>query len=247
MKRRKRIRPCLKVCQTVEERCPYLLPGDRSPGYNTQYAGEPTFLCNGEFCSFRLFSGFSFFLSHLFSVPISCGMLMNFDQMMWFGNILFHISRLKIKILFIIPELLPINIDPNIPETGEQLAKSNNGPDDCCYEYCSSISVGKGVCAYCDSIEPDPADDSRTKLIEMKAPPAADETKILQQRYDSSSVAKLDQPPQTCHLMPGLSLTSTRCEIPYYASSFDTSTLHPTTTSTPVTVSTSTTTESTWI
>lgn len=45
---RKRIRPCLNICQTVEERCPYLLPGDRSPGYNTQYAGEPTFLCNGK-------------------------------------------------------------------------------------------------------------------------------------------------------------------------------------------------------
>lgn len=229
MKRRKRIRPCLKVCQTVEERCPYLLPGDRSPGYNTQYAGEPTFLCNGECFSF------------LFSIFYSHGVwFINFDQMIGFGNIIPYLStKNKKKILFIILELLPINIDPNIPETGEQLAKSNNGPDDCCYEYCSSISVGKGVCAYCDSIEPDPADDSRinVQLIEYKAP-AADEMKILQQRYDSSSVAKLDQPPQTCHLMPGLSLTSTRCEIPYYASSFDTSTLHSTTTSTPVTTST---------
>lgn len=45
--RRKKIRPCLKVCQKVEEQCPYLLPGDRAPGYNTQYAGEPTFLCKG--------------------------------------------------------------------------------------------------------------------------------------------------------------------------------------------------------
>lgn len=243
MKRRKRIRPCLKVCQTVEERCPYLLPGDRSPGYNTQYAGEPTFLCNGE--CFHFISIF-FFLS-LFSVSTSCGMFMNFDQIMWFGNIIPISSRLKIKTkLFIIPELLPTNIDPNIPETGEQLSKSNNGPDDCCYEYCSSISVEKGVCAYCDSIEPDPADDSRINepFIENYSP-TAEETKMLQQRYDSSSVAKLDQPPQTCHLMPGLSLTSTRCEIPYYASSFDTSTLQSTTTSTPVTVSTSTTTEST--
>lgn len=45
---RRRIRPCLKVCQIVEERCPYMLPGDRAPGYNTQYAGEPTFLCTGK-------------------------------------------------------------------------------------------------------------------------------------------------------------------------------------------------------
>ncbi|XP_055315527.1 uncharacterized protein LOC129575665 [Sitodiplosis mosellana] len=178
-KRRKRIRPCLKICQSVEERCPYLLPGDRSPGYNTQYAGEPTFLCN----------------------------------------------------------------DPNIPETGEQLAKSNNGADNCCYEYCNSFSVYMGACAYCDSVEPDPADSQTDVQLIQKKP--VDETKMLQQRYDSSSVAKLDTPPQTCQLLPGLSLTSTRCEIPYYASSFDMTTLHSTDTSTPSTVSTSTMAEST--
>ncbi|XP_053661729.1 uncharacterized protein LOC128710896 [Anopheles marshallii] len=42
---RVRIRPCLNVCQTVEQKCPYMLPGDRAPAYPTQYAGEPTFLC----------------------------------------------------------------------------------------------------------------------------------------------------------------------------------------------------------
>lgn len=42
---RVRIRPCLDVCQTVEQKCPYMLPGDRAPAYPTQYAGEPTFLC----------------------------------------------------------------------------------------------------------------------------------------------------------------------------------------------------------
>lgn len=45
---RTRIRPCLSVCQTVEQKCPYLLPGDRAPAHPTQYAGEPTFLCLGE-------------------------------------------------------------------------------------------------------------------------------------------------------------------------------------------------------
>ncbi|XP_011869424.1 PREDICTED: uncharacterized protein LOC105562886 [Vollenhovia emeryi] len=40
-----RLRPCRSICQTVEERCPYFLPGDRAPAYPTQYAGEPTFLC----------------------------------------------------------------------------------------------------------------------------------------------------------------------------------------------------------
>ncbi|XP_051158127.1 uncharacterized protein LOC127279661 [Leptopilina boulardi] len=41
----KRLRPCRSFCQSVEQRCPYLLPGDRAPAYPTQYAGEPTFLC----------------------------------------------------------------------------------------------------------------------------------------------------------------------------------------------------------
>ncbi|XP_015588084.1 uncharacterized protein LOC107264388 [Cephus cinctus] len=40
-----KIRPCRTFCQAVEQRCPYLLPGDRAPAYPTQYAGEPTFLC----------------------------------------------------------------------------------------------------------------------------------------------------------------------------------------------------------
>lgn len=65
VKQRKRIRPCLKICQTVEERCPYLLPGDRSPGYNTQYAGEPTFLCNGK-CFPIVFFSFCFSFHNFF-------------------------------------------------------------------------------------------------------------------------------------------------------------------------------------
>lgn len=47
--KRIRIRPCLGVCQTVEQKCPYMLPADRAPAYPTQYAGEPTFLCLGEY------------------------------------------------------------------------------------------------------------------------------------------------------------------------------------------------------
>lgn len=43
-----RLRPCRSFCQSVEQRCPYLLPGDRAPAYPTQYAGEPTFLCRGN-------------------------------------------------------------------------------------------------------------------------------------------------------------------------------------------------------
>ncbi|XP_041974479.1 uncharacterized protein LOC121729874 [Aricia agestis] len=40
-----RLKPCLAVCQLVEQHCPYFLPADRAPAYPTQYAGEPTFLC----------------------------------------------------------------------------------------------------------------------------------------------------------------------------------------------------------
>ncbi|KAG5893495.1 hypothetical protein JTB14_010545 [Gonioctena quinquepunctata] len=44
------MRPCLSVCEDVEQQCPYLLPDQTlSPGEaahpTPQYAGEPTFLC----------------------------------------------------------------------------------------------------------------------------------------------------------------------------------------------------------
>jgi hypothetical protein len=38
-------------------------------------------------------------------------------------------------------------IDPNIPETGQQRHKSNNGLVDCCYEYCNN-----GLCTTCDPL-----------------------------------------------------------------------------------------------
>lgn len=41
--------------------------------------------------------------------------------------------------------------DQNIQETGDQLIKSNNGPDNCCYRYCGS-SVD-GICLNCDSLK----------------------------------------------------------------------------------------------
>jgi hypothetical protein len=44
-----RARPCRSVCQQVEQRCPFFLPGDRFPSYPTQYAGEPAFLCLGAY------------------------------------------------------------------------------------------------------------------------------------------------------------------------------------------------------
>ncbi|KAL5286559.1 hypothetical protein ACFFRR_007906 [Megaselia abdita] len=98
--KRKRIRPCLSVCQTVEQKCPYLLPGDRAPSYPTQYAGEPTFLC----------------------------------------------------------------LDPNIPETGEQLRKSSDGPPECCYTYCGHPE--DGLCTYCDEfINEDTNNDKRNNNI----------------------------------------------------------------------------------
>lgn len=58
-----RLRPCRSFCQSVEQRCPYLLPGDRAPAYPTQYAGEPTFLCRGKENTKRLTHISSLFLS----------------------------------------------------------------------------------------------------------------------------------------------------------------------------------------
>lgn len=147
--------------------------------------------------------------------------------------------------LFVLLLLAPAQIifnkytDPNIPETGDQLAKSNNGPDNCCYEYCDPFSVYRGVCTYCDSVEV-PPDDSAIDVVKPIQVQPTDETTALQHRYDSSTVLKLETPPQTCQLVPGLSLTTSRCEIPYYASSFNADNLHSTAIATPATVSTST-------
>ncbi|KAH8290773.1 hypothetical protein KR054_005774 [Drosophila jambulina] len=65
-RKRRRIRPCLSVCQTVEQKCPYLLPADRAPALPTQYAGEPTFLCLGKCILFRSLSA----LTHIFTPPL---------------------------------------------------------------------------------------------------------------------------------------------------------------------------------
>lgn len=41
-------------------------------------------------------------------------------------------------------------LDPNIDETGRQLYKSNNGPTECCYDYCKH---DEGLCSSsCDTI-----------------------------------------------------------------------------------------------
>lgn len=49
-----RVRPCRSVCRSVEQKCPFFLPGDRAPAFPTQYAGEPTFLCVGEYSQLAL-------------------------------------------------------------------------------------------------------------------------------------------------------------------------------------------------
>lgn len=103
-------------------------------------------------------------------------------------------------------DILILFLDPNIPETGEQSLKSNRGPDSCCYQYCDLFAVYNGICPHCNFNEMERQEQSVSK---------DDLSRIV---YDSS-VTEVDIPPQECQLVPGLSLTSSRCEIPYYASS----------------------------
>lgn len=42
---------------------------------------------------------------------------------------------------------MSIYSDPNIDETSEQIQKSNNGPENCCYHFCEENKI----CATCDS------------------------------------------------------------------------------------------------
>lgn len=95
--------------------------------------------------------------------------------------------------------------DPNIPETGDQLVKSNNGPENCCYRYCSS-SVYDGLCSYCDL----PTNQSSLTAAELRA----------DAREDVVVAA------EHCPLISGGSTTTTtsssaaepRCQTPYQAS-----------------------------
>lgn len=93
-----------------------------------------------------------------------------------------------------------IQLDPNIPETGEQLARSNNGPATCCYEYCDHRSVYKGICAYCNETEGDPAD-----LPAEEKPSQQQKANIEMtsngQRSGARASTKMEPPPQTCHLV----------------------------------------------
>lgn len=88
--------------------------------------------------------------------------------------------------------------------------KSNNGPASCCYQYCSQKSVYEGLCTFCDLTVVHNA-------INLTVPDVSlSESKI--KKYENPKT-KNEIPPQTCQLVPGLSLTTSRCEIPYYASS----------------------------
>ncbi|GAB0086270.1 uncharacterized protein DMENIID0001_002930 [Sergentomyia squamirostris] len=161
---RKRVRPCLNVCQTVEQKCPYMLPGDRAPAHPTQYAGEPTFLC----------------------------------------------------------------LDPNIPEVGEQLAKSNHGPDNCCYNYCGS--PGEGLCSECDL--PATIQHKNTSNLNNNSSNAintitnnqnariADEKDVMAvedaSSYDYDDIPEQLQVCQTTTTV--IAQPQSRCPIPYYVS-----------------------------
>lgn len=139
VKDRYRIRPCLNVCQTVEQKCPYFLPADRAPALPTQYAGEPTFLC----------------------------------------------------------------LDPHIEETGEQIEKSNNGPPNCCYNYCDN-----GICSDCQS------------MIDLKID-IANKPDSFNEYLGSNVKAIIAVATSQCQNLPTTNTTPSQnpCIIPFYASS----------------------------
>lgn len=130
--RRRKVKPCLTVCQTVEEQCPYMLPADRAPAYPTQYAGEPTFLCLG---------------THSIIPPTSSVQTLQIINNMKYFRFVFT--------------------DLNIPETGDQLVKSNNGLDTCCYRYCGSVY--DEICAHCEVSTEQDVNDSTVIGLEKQS------------------------------------------------------------------------------
>lgn len=93
------------------------------------------------------------------------------------------------------------------------MIKSNNGPDSCCYQYCSQESVYQSVCKFCNLSSNDGARSS----AELNTTSPEDKITRFEKAYKYSKPNN-EFPPQSCQLVPGLSLTTSRCEIPYYAS-----------------------------
>lgn len=94
------------------------------------------------------------------------------------------------------------------------MIKSNNGPDSCCYQYCSQESVYQSVCTFCNMSRYDGAKRSAG----LNTTSSEDKMNEFEKTFKYSKSGN-ELPPQSCQLVPGLSLTTSRCEIPYYASS----------------------------
>lgn len=93
--------------------------------------------------------------------------------------------------------------DANIPETGDQLRKSNSGPDDCCYEYCGSPM--HGICSKCNNIR---NMNKTNSLVDV----------IVEDKPDELPQCQQIQPQSTSDISTIRTsvLPNTRCPIPYY-------------------------------
>lgn len=116
------------------------------------------------------------------------------------------------------------NSDPNIAETGEQLLKSNNSPDDCCYKYCNDTIVYYGICSNCkrtnvrnSTTTTTPSSIATISAVDKTTDNIDGQSNLVYN--DDSSAKDVELPPQSCQLVPGLSLTTFACDYPHYASS----------------------------
>jgi hypothetical protein len=120
-------------------------------------------------------------------------------------------------------------LDQNIQETGEQIFKSNNGPRDCCYDYCGS--PGEGLCSSsCDLIFKGNANLTSIKSTSLSTMPRGHELDemLATHDYQDLSLSKnyfkneddmyllndnSDLPSQrgTCPAVPNTTISPTQC------------------------------------
>jgi hypothetical protein len=108
-------------------------------------------------------------------------------------------------------------LDPNIDETGNQLFKSNNGPKECCYEYCTN---GDGLCSSsCEqifisnhtAITPNNSTNRTQSKINL--------TPNLFVKLDNGTVILNDytrlpvESAMTCPVLPNITQSTQRCSI----------------------------------
>lgn len=121
-------------------------------------------------------------------------------------------------------------LDPNIDETGNQLYKSNNGPTECCYEYCINDD---GLCSStCDTIFISNHTANTSNNLTNRSQSIVTQTPNLFVKLDDGSYVLNDYSnmpavsAMTCPAIPNITQSTQQCSISQAQAASSTTSLH---------------------